>query len=204
MKIKKWFSFLEILIVIMIVGILLVTFRSSFQIKNKDVLYGQACIETIYGEVNNFLHAAVSSKSVNSWGEQIFPSTYIITFDPLRQRIDLWYETSWTFYSLYRSISMTGESNNYCSSSSYTIVMHGDTYQIYINKWLQRTQERAFFFLSGINLVSTGANIFLQCDSVGTGCKTLARFETDIRTINLKKQMCLNVATTGDCLEWDN
>lgn len=63
---KKGFSFLEILIVIMIVGILFVTFRSSFQIKNKDILYGQSCIETIYGEINNFLHAAISSKSVNS------------------------------------------------------------------------------------------------------------------------------------------
>ena len=65
-KTKKGFSFLEMLIVIMIVGILFVVFRTSFQVKNKDVLYGQACIETIYGEVNNFLHAAISSKSINS------------------------------------------------------------------------------------------------------------------------------------------
>jgi len=48
----------------MIVSILFVAFRSSFQIKNKDVLYGQACIETLYGQVNNFLHAGLSSKSL--------------------------------------------------------------------------------------------------------------------------------------------
>lgn len=63
---KRGFSFLEVLIVIMIVGILFVAFRSSFQVKNKDVLYGQACIETLYGQVNNFLHAGLSSKSMNS------------------------------------------------------------------------------------------------------------------------------------------
>ncbi|MEI6774956.1 MAG: hypothetical protein WCL18_09665 [bacterium] len=52
------------LIVIMIVSVLFIAFRSSFQIKNKDVLYGQACIETVYGQVNNFLHAGLSSKSL--------------------------------------------------------------------------------------------------------------------------------------------
>ncbi len=63
-KKRKGFSFLEMLIVMMIVGILFVVFRSAFQVKNKDLLYGEACIETIYGEINNFLHAAVSSKSL--------------------------------------------------------------------------------------------------------------------------------------------
>lgn len=204
MKTKKGFSFLEILIVIMIVGILFVTFRSSFQIKNKDILYGQTCIETIYGEINNFLHAAVSSKSLNSWGTQIFPDTYIITFDPTTQHIHLWYEAQWNPYYIYRSISVTGDVNNYCSTAAYTIVMSWDAYQVYINKWLQKTQEKSFFYFSGINSVSTGADTLLQCDTTGTGCKTLARFEADTRTISLKKQMCLSFATTGDCLEWDN
>jgi prepilin-type N-terminal cleavage/methylation domain-containing protein len=66
MKTKKGFSFLELLIVMMIISILFVTFKSSFQIKNKDILYGQACIEHVYGEVNNFVYAAISSKSVYS------------------------------------------------------------------------------------------------------------------------------------------
>lgn len=65
-KHPKGFSFLELLMVMMVVSILFVAFRSSFQVKNKDVFYGQACVESIYGEINNFLYAAISSKSINS------------------------------------------------------------------------------------------------------------------------------------------
>lgn len=200
---KRGFSFLEILIVMMIVSILFVTFRSSFQVKNKDVLYGQACIETVYGEVNNFLHAAISSKSVNSWGTQIFPDTYIISFIPAEQSIKLWYQSPWNPYYIYSTLLMTGNSNNYCSSNRYAMVLSWMTYEIYINKGLQEGQNMRFFYLSWAS-ISTGANTFLQCDINGTWCKTMGRFESDTRTISLQKQICLSFSTTGDCLEWDN
>lgn len=200
---KRGFSFLEMLIVIMIVGILFVVFKTSFQVKNKDVLYGQACIETIYGEINNFLHAAISSKSINSWGTQIFPDTYIISFIPAEQSIKLWYQSPWNSYSIYSTISITGHTSNYCSDNDYLIVLTGDTYEVHISKWLQATQERSFFYLSWVS-TSTGANIFLQYETSGTWCRTMARFESDTRIINIKKQMCLSFTGAVDCLEWDN
>ncbi|MCX6824640.1 MAG: type II secretion system protein [candidate division SR1 bacterium] len=200
---KSGFSFLEILIVMMIVGILFVAFRSSFQIKNKDTLYGQACIETIYGQVNNFLHAGLSSKSISSGSIVIFPDQYIISFVPDQQRIELLYQEQGSIY-IYSSIEITGNiSSNYCTSNGYTIELSGDTYELHINKGLQENQAMQFFYISGTNVISTGGTIFLQCDTQGTGCKTMARFESDTRTIQLKKYMCLSFSGT-DCLEWDN
>lgn len=199
---KSGFSFLEILIVIMIVGVLFVTFRSSFQIKNKDILYGQACIETIYGEINNFLHAAISSKSVNSWWTAIFPNTYIITFIPSTQSIELGYKDQGNIYTIYSSISITGNGGNYCSSNNYIILMSGNQYSVTIAKWLQETQNRLSFSLSGAG-ISTWANIFFQCDTTWTGCKTIAHFESDTRTVSIKKQICLTF-TGNNCLDWDN
>ncbi len=201
---KRWFSFLEMLIVIMIVGILFVAFRSSFEIKNKDTLYGQSCIETIYGQVNNFLHAGLSSKSVNSWSTQIFPDTYNIIFSPDQQRIELQYEEQWSTH-IYSSIAITGNTDiSYCSSNKYTIQITWDTYELYINKWLQENADLKFFYISGTNVANTGANIFLQCDTQGTGCKTMARFESDTRTVSIKKQMCLTFTWAGECFERDN
>ena len=195
---------MEMLIVIMIVGILFVAFRSSFEIKNKDILYGQSCIETIYGQVNNFLHAGLSSKSVNSWSTQIFPDTYNIIFSPDQQRIELQYEEQWSTH-IYSSIEITGNTDiSYCSSNKYTIQLTWDTYELYINKWLQENADLKFFYISGMNLLSTGANIFLQCDTQGTWCKTMARFESDTRTVSIKKQMCLTFTWAGECFEWDN
>ena len=200
---KRGFSFLEVLIVIMIVGILFVAFRSSFQVKNKDVLYGQACIETLYGQVNNFLHAGLSSKSMNSWGTQIFPEKYIIAFNPSSGTIVLLYEEQGN-RNIYSKIELSGNTTMYCVSNSYAIVITGDTYELHINKWLQENSALQSFYLSGIWWVSTGWNIFLQCDTSWTWCKTMARFESDARTISIKKQMCLSFSDTGDCLEWDN
>ncbi len=201
---KSWFSFLEILIVMMIVGILFVAFRSSFQVKNKDVLYGQACIETLYGQVNNFLHAGLSSKSINSWGTQIFPDQYIISFNPWSWTIVLSYETQGSGY-IYSSIEITWNTNiSYCSSNSYMILLSWETYELHINKWLQENAALQFFYITGTSSVSTWWNIFLQCDLQWTWCKTMGRFESDTRTVSIKKQMCLSFTGAGDCLEWDN
>ena len=187
----------------MIVGILFVAFRSSFQVKNKDVLYGQACIETLYGQVNNFLHAGLSSKSLFTWTTAIFPDQYIISFKPTQQLIILSYEEQGILH-IYSNIGLTGNSNvMYCSSNSYTIQLTGETYELHINKWLQENAALQFFYLSGASSISTWWSEFLQCDTQWTWCKTMARFESDTRTISLKKQMCL-LFSGADCLEWDN
>ncbi|MFA6255604.1 MAG: type II secretion system protein [Candidatus Absconditabacterales bacterium] len=199
---KSGFSFLEILVVMMIVSILFVVFRGSFQIKNKDIAYGQACIETLYGQVNNFLHAGLSSKSLFSGTTAIFPDQYIISFNPAQQLIQLKYIEQGSEY-IYSSIPVTGNSNNYCIGNSYTIQLTGETYELHINKGLQENAALQFFYLTGTSSVSTGGNEFLQCDAQGTGCKIMARFESDTRTISLKKQMCLTFSG-ADCSEWDN
>lgn len=199
---KRGFSFLEILIVMMIVGILFVVFRSSFQVKNKDVLYGQACIETLYGQVNNFLHAGLSSKSLFVWTSVIFPDQYIVSFKPAQQLIELKYSEQGSEY-IYSSIELTGSNIMYCNSNRYTMILSWENYELHINKWLQENAALQFFYLSGTNSVSTWWSEFLQCDNQWTWCKTMARFESDTRTISLKKQICLSFTGT-DCLEWDN
>lgn len=201
---KKWFSFLEMLIVIMIVSVLFVAFRSSFQIKSKDVLYGQACIETVYGQVNNFMHAWLSSKSIYTGNTTIFPDQYSISFNPVDQKILLSYKKQNSGY-IYNSIEFSWNTNiMYCNSNSYTIKLTWDSYEIHINKGLQENSALQAFYISGTNSVSTWWNTFLQCENLWTWCKTMARFEVDTRTIGLKKQMCFFFSDTGDCLEWDN
>ena len=199
---KSWFSFLEMLIVIMIVSVLFLAFRSTFQIKNKDVLYGQACVETVYGQVNNFLHAGLSSKSLFSGTTTFFPDQYIISFNPSSGEIALSYQENGVT-SIYSKIELTGNSNvMYCSSNSYTIQLTWETYELHINKWLQENAALQFFYLSGTDSISTWWSEFLQC-TLWTGCKIMARFESDTRTISLRKQICLSFSG-NDCFERDN
>lgn len=201
---KKGFSFLEILIVMMIVSVLFIAFRSSFQVKNKDILYGQACIETLYGQVNNFLHAGLSSKSIQSWEIQIFPDQYIISFKPDEQMIELRYMLEGS-ERLYNSIELIENKNDmYCKSNSYSITLSWETYELYINKGLQKNADLQFLYLSGTHWISTGENTFIQCDAQWTWCRSMARFESDTRTISLKKQICLTFTGAGECFERDN
>ena len=120
-KKRKAFSFIEMLIVLLIIGVLFMAFRSSFQIKNKDILYSQACIETVYGQINNFINAGLSSKSLSTGNVPIFPDQYIINFDPALQTIQLKYKLGHTYY-IYSNITFTGNFTvMYCSSNSYII-----------------------------------------------------------------------------------
>jgi len=199
MKIKKGFSFFEVLIVLVVVGILFVAFRSVFYVKNKDIFYGQACIESIYGQVNNFLFAGMSSKSINSWWTQIFPNTYSIHFDPDNQKIDLIYNDD----AIYNSMTISWQSNIlYCNNNSITIYMSGDNYHIIITKGLQAQQHNKPIYLSGVDFL--GRNIFWLCNIEGDDCKEIAAFTTDTRTINIQKQMCLSFTGAGECYERDN
>jgi prepilin-type N-terminal cleavage/methylation domain-containing protein len=199
----KGFTLIELIMVIMIIGILFMAFRSYFEIKDRNSLYGQACIETIYGQLNNFLHAGLSSKSIYNWTTTVYPDKYIIRFQPLDQLIELRY-ISGTNEEIYSSIVVTGNNLNYCSSNSYIMKITWDTYDLWINKGLKENDAMQFFYISGgTNIVSTWANSFLLCNTDWNRCKTMARFESDTRTISLKKQICLNFSG-NDCIEWDN
>jgi hypothetical protein len=187
----------------MIIGILFMAFRWYFEIRDRNSLYGQACIETIYGQLNNFLHAGLSSKSIYDWTTTVYPDKYIIRFQPLNQLIELKY-ISGGIEETYSSIVVTGNNLSYCNSNSYIIKITWDAYDLWINKGLKENDAMQFFYISGgTNIVSTWANSFLLCSTAWTRCKTMARFESDTRTISLKKQICLNFS--GDnCIEWDN
>ena len=201
---KSGFSFLELLIVMMIVSVLFVAFRSSFEVKNKDTFYAQACVEDIYGQVNNFIHAGLSSKSLFDWTTAVFPDTYTISFQPEEQKIFLQYQQQESGY-IYSSIEITGDSNTtYCVSNSYIMLLTWDTYELTINKWLQENIALQSFYLSGTTSVSTWANIFLQCTPEWLWCKKIGRFQTDTRTLSLQKQICLFINNEGECEERDN
>lgn len=46
--------------------------------RNRDTLYGEACINNLYGEVSNFMYAAMTSKGLYSGTTMIYPDQYII------------------------------------------------------------------------------------------------------------------------------
>lgn len=196
---KKSFTLIEVLIVMMIIGVFFVMFRYMFQVNNKNTLYDQSCMDTIYGETNNFISAGLSSKMLFSSGAQIFPTQYIVSFAPNQQTISLRYNTGTTYKTIEFSGNLPYEN---CTQKSSIIIMSGDTYDITISK---KPTGNAFA-LSGTPNTSTGGNIFFSCtrnNGTISNCKHITTLQTDKRTMNFIKQNCLSF-TGNDCREWDN
>jgi hypothetical protein len=40
--------------------------KNFFTIKNKDIFYGQNCVESLYGEMSSFANNAMTSKGINT------------------------------------------------------------------------------------------------------------------------------------------
>lgn len=201
-KIKRWFTLVEMLIVIMIMGILFVAFKSSFQIKNKDTLYGQVCMERIYENIHEFLTAWLQSKAINRNEKRIFPDRYILQFDVAEQVINL-ATVEWSDIVPYQAISLRNTNDEYCENQRYYIQMTGDSYRVHINKGLQENNNNQIFYISDIDSLYQGENTFVQCDKGGWICTEIARIQTDTRIMGIDKYVCLSNSTAGQCEERD-
>jgi prepilin-type N-terminal cleavage/methylation domain-containing protein len=87
--VKKGFSLIEIMMVLLLLGILIVAFKPAFQPKNQNELYGQSCVNMIHGELVNFLNSAMTSKNLFSGNTSISAERYTITVNEITDTITL-------------------------------------------------------------------------------------------------------------------
>lgn len=200
---RRWFTMIEIILVLLILSILFLSFKQLFQIKNKDVVYGQTCIENLYGKINNFAKSAIRSQSIYSWSVAYYPDTYKVEIIPSQNAIALSYIISWTTH-IHQTYQLTGNvpTQRYCETNEYIIQLSGNDEVLSINKWLGENNQLQSFWLSGSQHFGTSIDIFLYTNNNPTG-KHIGTFIIDTRTQAIQKKLCLNIATWGNCLEWD-
>jgi hypothetical protein len=126
---------IEIILVILILSVLLFAFRNIFQIKNKDVAYGQTCVEYVYGQVRSFADAATRSKGLASGTIITYPDQYQIFFATTTNSIQLKYSSGGVIY-IQQSFNLTGDDTKkrYCTTNAYAMVLSGTTLDVHINK----------------------------------------------------------------------
>ena len=202
---KKWFTTIELLIVIILISVLLVTFSGIFQLKNKDNLYWQVCVNNLYGNISDFFFAGLTSKSIFSGSEKIFPSIYYVDFNIPDNEIILKYQNSGTIQnSRVYQLSWNISASYYCMTNSYQIILSWSSTTIKINKWLSQDENLQTLTLSWSASDFTWEVNFMQCGNDNTPCKELWKIEMDTRTQNIKKKICLNINGSWSCQEWDN
>jgi len=202
---KKWFTIIEILIVIILISVLLVSFSWIFQLKSKSTLYWQVCVNNLYGDISNFFFAGITSKAIYSGSQKIFPSIYYIDFDVPNNQIILKYlnndtintnrilELSWNIWVSY-----------YCLTNSYKIILSWSSTTVKINKWLSQDENLQTLTLSWWASNFLGEVDFLLCENNNPSCKDIWKFQIDTRIQNIKKKICLVLNDTWSCQERDN
>lgn len=78
----RWFTLLEMIAILAIVGIMIILSRSLFLNPNQDLLNSEVCIHTIGGQLNTFLYNAISGKkqtNTNDPHNPLLPDEYHIT-----------------------------------------------------------------------------------------------------------------------------
>lgn len=214
---KKWYTLVELIIVVAIVWILMVAFRGIFEIKNRENLYGEACINNLYGEVSNYMYAAITSRALLSGANKIYPDFYAIEFETYKNQINFLYMTwstrNYLSWSTRKSLGITGNvpSNYNCKTNSYNITMSGwinwPVILLVINKWLSEdTSLRSIYIDDPLSkAIFTWEVKFLLIDAKwAPWYKELGKFSIDTRTQNIKNDLCMNINITWSCAARSN
>lgn len=201
---KKGYTIVELIIVIGIIWVLMVAFRNVFQVNNKDTLYGEACVNNLYGDVSNYLYSAITSKAIYDWSGRIYPDSYYIEFSSSTNAIILRYQT-WEneiITGRYLSLTWTVPQNYNCSNNKYDVILSGGDLILKINKWLTEDNDlRSMTLSGGANLFTGTIKFYLTYPLWNNGNKELGKFDIDIRTQNIKKTICLDINNSWTCSE---
>ena len=150
------------LLVLVLITIVLVSGKNFFNLKNKDIFYGQNCVESLYGDVSTFANNAVTSKGIFVSGQTIYPLKYHILIQPSANNIILKYTSGDNIVYTASVLALTGTlpSTYYCQKNTYTMRLSGSDLQVTINKGLSQNGNFQSFILSGKNF--TGSVEFRQ------------------------------------------
>jgi len=203
--IKKWFTLIELIMVIGIILTLIVTFNNIFVNTNKDFLYVETCINKIHWDMNNFIYSAITSKWLYVWTWTIFPQQYTISIIPEKEII-LLYEnydnTTWIYLS--NDLSSTILANDYCSTNKYITKLSWNRVDIAINKSSLDDQTLPTFTINNWSEIFSEITKMYLCYVENNDCKEIANFIIDIRTQNIQKKKCTLINKEGiDCLKRD-
>lgn len=193
MKKKKWFTLVEIVLTISIMSILIFAMKPFFQSDKKDYIYIESCINKVYGDMNNFMYTAATSKWIASGNvatDRIFPEKYTIQIKNSWE-IELGYTQNNWVTGNYRTNYLKDLAYYYCVTRQYTSKLSWDFFTLTINKASSNNNwDSQGYELSGSKSQFTGSTSLYLCYT-GDLCREVANFEIDTRIQAIKKRKCL-------------
>jgi len=143
---KKSFTILELLVVILLIWMLFVIMWWLFKPDNRSKIYSEICINNIYGDIRWYINKALNSKSLSFSWENYNPDSYKIEINSWENYIFFWFELGWTWYE-YKKVYLSWDiwSIKECEDKNYSVKLSWNIDWIYIFKKLDNnTRDRSF------------------------------------------------------------
>ncbi len=229
MNIKKWFSLIELLLVIIIILILFLASKNLFQAPNKYLIDSEACINRLNGSMTQFFYQGVTGKDKTISGATYEPNTYNIQINQFtgKNTIDLYISTWGNSYIADNEIFIwiTWSNILWCNTSIYSVILSGqdiqnsgDNISIILNKNLNNSLWNAGMRIcKNYDILNPGSCNqtfstkidFLVCkksldkNSLDMStCKHTYSSRFDTATQSLKSNRCLNILYDQPCRKW--
>jgi len=174
--------------------------QGVFRPSNSDQLYGEVCVNRIYGEIQKHSTKALTAKSVLFANQKIFPQLYTVLFDIDRNQVVLWFENGVSNWVLSVLTLSGGGAQPYCMTSSYRIVLTGmNSTLLRLSKNNQSTLTQPSRSLDGL---LTGSLELLLCPRGSWSCKDFYKIAIDTRVQRLSLISCAQRSSPEHCSIW--
>ena len=177
--------------------------KPFFESNKKDYLYIESCANKLYGDMNNFMYAAATSKWLGTWTSKIFPDQYIIRVVNSWQ-ISLDYRKPDGTTGTQLTDYITWLKDYYCRSNTYNSKLSWDFFTLTIDKSTAAVNgsTQAYALSSWSNLFTGAISLYLCYWPIA--CREVANFEIDTRIQTIKRRKCLTINEAyGPCQSRD-
>ncbi len=214
----KWFSLLEMIVVLIIIGVIIIASRRLFEMPSQYLMDGERCMTSVDGQVKQFFYHAVSGKSLSISGALVMVDNYTIIFKPSTSEIILGY-LSGSLVNTYDRISLTGSTTRtigWCMSDIHHVSLSWwslwSGIRIDLRKNLRNDGDSWPMTICAIDSndncinganYTTGMISYVVCkewwNNTCTTTRTLLYEFFDTRTQNIKTKKCLWLPLETEC-----
>jgi len=188
-NLKKAFTLLEILIVVIIVWFLMSAIWKLFTYKDIDRLKFDTCYIKIYSSIDKFFQEAITQKWVYTGWTWQSVSWYNISFNPWENKITLIYSWTWVEKVFILNSLIWEDDKNWCYTKTYHTLLSWGQIEVKIKPWLEvdnsSTAESAMMIYSWWVQQPNWSNatiLFLYCPNKVSNSWCLEKYKIKINS----------------------
>lgn len=207
---KKFFTLIELLIVVAILWAILYSMSWLFKKDNRTEVFWNTCANIVVNNSLSFFTNATLWKWFYSWTNIVYPDYYLINYSTWNNNLRLyftWISLTWVLFSWeYKSfvLSWTYEDiRNRCfNNDKYRMIVSWSNLTLRVSRLLQWDVNNSNFIINWNESVLTWETYLYLCEK-NIPCKPIMKINIDKRTQKINNWYCTKRgADWSICQSW--